>query len=232
MIPSNEQPGQSQPAGENRLYKKKPVIIEAIQWDGTYHGMKQIEILFPELRTTSCSCHKANNTVTTWSIKTLEGSYYISHNDFIIKGIKGEYYPCKPDIFEKTYEPVSPSPSKEGQQPVKTKHQILHYLLGMRLDAPDNTPMDKGECMMAMETYASQFLSREEELEKEIERLKDEYGSCLLILQELVDLKTIKDKVAAEDASKDNLNLHMQYLKRKPLTWEEAKKFLNKINSL
>ena len=39
-------------------------------------------------------------------IHTLEGDHEVSKGDFIIKGIKGEYYPCKPDIFEETYEPV------------------------------------------------------------------------------------------------------------------------------
>lgn len=39
-------------------------------------------------------------------IKTLEGKHFISPGDYIITGIKGERYPCKPDIFEQTYEPV------------------------------------------------------------------------------------------------------------------------------
>lgn len=98
-------------------FRKKSVVIQAIQWDGTYHGMKQIETLFPELITTACSCHKANDTVTTWSIKTLEGHYYVSHNDFIIKGIKGEFYPCKLDIFEKSYEALQSLSGKENKIP-------------------------------------------------------------------------------------------------------------------
>lgn len=39
-------------------------------------------------------------------IKTLEGDHYVIENDWIIQGVNGEYYPCKPDIFEKTYEKV------------------------------------------------------------------------------------------------------------------------------
>ena len=42
---------------------------------------------------------------TCWCIKTLEGEMVISPNDWIIKGVKGELYPCKPDVFEQTYEP-------------------------------------------------------------------------------------------------------------------------------
>jgi hypothetical protein len=41
-----------------------------------------------------------------WSIATLEGQHIVSVGDFIIKGVKGEFYPCKPDIFEMTYEPA------------------------------------------------------------------------------------------------------------------------------
>ena len=40
------------------------------------------------------------------NIKTLEGTMRVSINDYIIKGLCGEFYPCKPDIFEKSYEPV------------------------------------------------------------------------------------------------------------------------------
>ena len=43
----------------------------------------------------------------TFSIKTLEGNMKAENNDWIIKGVNGEFYPCKPDIFEKTYELVT-----------------------------------------------------------------------------------------------------------------------------
>ena len=41
-----------------------------------------------------------------WSVSTLEGPLHISEGDWIIRGVKGEYYPCKPDIFAATYDPV------------------------------------------------------------------------------------------------------------------------------
>ena len=69
-------------------YRKKPVIIEAIQWNGR-NSLELIEFtnnkLFPRL-------------------ETLEGIITASIGDFIIKGVNGEYYPCKPEIFYKTYE--------------------------------------------------------------------------------------------------------------------------------
>lgn len=82
-------------------YRKKPVVIEAVQFD----GKNCFEILkFMD---------RASNI---WDgdllpcdipvIHTLEGDLTASVGDWIIKGIKGEFYPCKPDIFEATYEPA------------------------------------------------------------------------------------------------------------------------------
>ena len=87
-------------------YRKKPVIIDAIQFDGTLNGYEEIRRIFKDLKTMSRSYHEERNEVTSWSIQTLEGSHQVSKGDYIIKGIKGEFYPCKPDIFELTYEPV------------------------------------------------------------------------------------------------------------------------------
>ena len=46
------------------------------------------------------------NECSDWTIRTLEGQHRVSKGDFVICGIKGEFYPCKPDIFEQTYEEV------------------------------------------------------------------------------------------------------------------------------
>ena len=82
-----------------KKYRKKPVVIEAMQWDGMSVSKA---ILF---------CTKGNIDIMgtyPWKlkIKTLEGTMTADIGDFIIKGINGEFYPCKPDIFEKTYELV------------------------------------------------------------------------------------------------------------------------------
>lgn len=81
-------------------YRKKPVIIEAEQFVicDTKNPPPFITILgitFPI--TKDC----------TIVVPTLEGQHIASNLDFIIKGVKGEVYPCKPDIFEMTYEPVN-----------------------------------------------------------------------------------------------------------------------------
>ncbi len=80
-------------------YRKKPVVVDAIQWTGKntsavqqfcpvaikiYDGRKIAYLLIP----------------------TLEGGHQAKKKDWIIKGVKDEFYPCKPDIFEQTYEAV------------------------------------------------------------------------------------------------------------------------------
>jgi hypothetical protein len=85
-------------------YRKKPVVIEAVQFDGSSISADMIS---------SWSDKKVWSNTTGFgeflgslSINTLEGVMTASKGDYIIKGIKGEYYPCKPDIFEATYEKV------------------------------------------------------------------------------------------------------------------------------
>ena len=82
-------------------YRKKPVVINAMQWTGSnWEEVRQwIRTLVPEEAGVSC----LKGVVT---IDTLEGRMTASKGDFIICGIQGEFYPCKPDIFEATYEAV------------------------------------------------------------------------------------------------------------------------------
>lgn len=77
-------------------YKKKPSTIEAIQ----YHKDKIGEAL------DFCSQMKYDPESNEYYIQTLEGSMLVSEGDYIIKGVAGEFYPCKPDIFERIYDPV------------------------------------------------------------------------------------------------------------------------------
>lgn len=75
------------------LYVKKPIVIEAIQFDG--YNTEEIKSFCGD----SCMTGFLDKIV----IHTLEGNMNASIGDYIIKGINGEFYPCKPDIFEKTY---------------------------------------------------------------------------------------------------------------------------------
>lgn len=80
-----------------RRYRKRPVIIEAIEFTGL--NDREVRDFCPSVRDPIDT--KAN-----LIIPTLEGEMLVSVGDFIIKGIAGEFYPCKPDIFRATYEVV------------------------------------------------------------------------------------------------------------------------------
>ena len=100
-------------------YRKKPVVVEAFQlkdnlyfkFFGCVYHLYQNEGLFPRwiikridrffIKNKEYLQHNGK-----LMVKTLEGEHIISKNDWIIKGVKGELYPCKPDIFEMTYEKV------------------------------------------------------------------------------------------------------------------------------
>lgn len=91
-------------------HRKKPVVIDAIQWTGdndreveaffayfdpTIPGVRLMHAAFGGIDADDCVV-----------INTLEGTMNAHPGDWIIKGVKGEFYPCKPDIFEATYEPA------------------------------------------------------------------------------------------------------------------------------
>lgn len=80
------------------LYRKKPVEIEAVQYDGTVGGVLELQHWAGALY--DRGAHQVY-------ITTLEGNMLVSPGDLVIKGVRGEFYPCKPDIFEATYEAVS-----------------------------------------------------------------------------------------------------------------------------
>jgi hypothetical protein len=83
-------------------FSKKPVVIEAFQWEGDNWQEVYDWIMSWDLQDPGVSCLYEKVT-----IQTLEGEMTASIGDFIIRGVQGEFYPCKPDIFDLTYEPVN-----------------------------------------------------------------------------------------------------------------------------
>lgn len=85
-------------------YRKKPVVVDAIQWDGGAISTIRIErFIGKELEMKPVPIGGTIEDARLY-IPTLEGLMEASIGDYIIKGVKGEFYPCKPDIFEMTYE--------------------------------------------------------------------------------------------------------------------------------
>lgn len=78
-------------------YRKKPIVIEAEQWFTVLgSSVKGVEFAKPPFSTGPAR----------WGINTLEGWFDIKDSDWVITGVNGEKYPCKPDVFEKSYEAV------------------------------------------------------------------------------------------------------------------------------
>lgn len=91
-------------------YRKKPVVIEAIRWTGKNH--REMYDFLEDKANDFIHAEGANFYIDHGKIeggliiKTLEGEHNSSIGDYIIKGVRGEFYPCKPDIFNMTYELV------------------------------------------------------------------------------------------------------------------------------
>ena len=95
-----------------RKYRKRPVVIEAIRWDGTEECLSVVLAWtdFDALPDDGIHVGRGIGYVPalgTLDIPTLEGTMTASPGDWIIKGVQGEFYPCKPDIFAATYESAS-----------------------------------------------------------------------------------------------------------------------------
>ena len=83
-------------------YRKRPVEVDAVQFTG--FNIEEIAEFTGETPPHQ-SLALAGETAL-YKITTLEGKLFASPGDWVIRGVQGEYYPCKPDIFEATYEPV------------------------------------------------------------------------------------------------------------------------------
>ena len=120
LATSSDNPGTGNPEGDavSTQYRKKPVVIEAMQFAGGAESATPIiNWIFnggqtaswreeePEIRVSNGELAQLYSAERI-RIRTLEGDMAATPGDFVIKGVQGEFYPCKPDIFEATYEAV------------------------------------------------------------------------------------------------------------------------------
>lgn len=153
-------------------YRKKPVTIEAVQFDGL--NPTEIKDFVGE----NCEVEIYDNGVTPpvahIVIHTLEGDMEVSKGDYVIKGVKGEFYPCKPDIFRQTYESEEPDKSLEEEIEKCWKDWL----------SPSNQPsvegvFPKSEFMM----YARHFAEWQKS-----QMLKDAYVESLIVEDGRIEL--------------------------------------------
>ena len=100
-------------------YRKKPVVVEAMRFDGSAESGADIMMWAHSYGVEVVEYHPfladrfrgdpkvyVAHSDPFMRIKTLEGTMVASKGDWVIRGVKGEFYPCKPEIFEATYEPI------------------------------------------------------------------------------------------------------------------------------
>lgn len=91
-------------------YKKKPIVVEAIRWTGS--NLEEIrnfvgnDLIENYIKHFDIEMTLIKQTLTGIAINTLEGTMKVDYGDYIIKDVNNELYPCKPDVFEQTYEEV------------------------------------------------------------------------------------------------------------------------------
>jgi hypothetical protein len=108
-------------------YRKKPVVVDAMEWDGTAinatpiidwvvagGGTATYRCDTPEPAHCNSPATDANHHI---SIQTLEGAMKVSAGDYVIRGVQGEHYPCRGDIFAATYELVTDCPHEPTKRP-------------------------------------------------------------------------------------------------------------------
>lgn len=134
-------------------YRKKPVVVDVVQFDGwnwreVYQFMSNEPLLF------TCDFIQYE----TIEINTLEGKMTASIGDFIIKGVKGEFYPCKPDIFALTYEPVErewPKCAKELFEELGYKQVVAEHDTDIRYSGEDGVIIEFRVGMWNSKTYVT-----------------------------------------------------------------------------
>lgn len=181
-----------------KQFRKKPVVIEAIQFDGT--NKEEIHNFVGDAIGQDVNSKDL-------FITTLEGIMIASVGDYIIKGVQGEFYPCKPDIFEQTYNEV-----QENASDLITEVNVTELLkIAKQSEHQYNAVVKQNKELQSelREVQNENFLLKDafETYKKENERLERELKSCnyVFMKEHIENLKTVlfKIKNIAEMAIKE-----------------------------
>lgn len=143
-------------------YRKKPVVIEAFKWTGAYDQTENPVWIVEAIKDGRVQFENELTPDVYLTIDTLEGVMKANQGDWIIRGLKGELYPCKPDIFEASYElvedsPVAPKPT--AIQPVlePLELRVLFYLREAFEDDPNSGPKDTSDIAEALDVSVKEL---------------------------------------------------------------------------
>ena len=166
-------------------YIKKPIEIEAIQWTG--FNLEEIKsfvgnTLNYEIFDGAWQAGMAPPRVE-MKIKTLEGEMQVSVGDYIIKGVKGEFYPCKPDIFEMTYEAKNENVAAENEtETLKKEIERLNIILDKYAGRYGKVTREKYEVTNKVVNIVADLI-----WEGESEKLNIPIGGAYFKKQEFID---------------------------------------------
>jgi hypothetical protein len=176
-----------------KKYRKRPVVVEAMQFTGD--NWDEVADFLGETPRVWGDEECAENFLT---IVTLEGNHRVSVGDYIIKGVQGEFYPCKPDIFETTYEPVTEAGSGNRGPAKKSLPATEEYDRVRREDAWAGVYTDGTPVRLLPQTVSDamrdELQDRVYKLEEELRKLRQQYnlerevyidkGNTLVVLED------------------------------------------------
>lgn len=164
---------------------KKPIEIEAIQWNRwNLQEIKEFvgDSLVYEYYDAAWEVSKGPAMVD-MKIKTLEGEMQVSVGDYIIKGVKGEFYPCKPDIFEMTYEAKNENVAAENEtETLKKEIERLNIILDKYAGRYGEVTREKHEVTNKVVNIVADLI-----WEGESEKLNISIGGAYFKKQEFID---------------------------------------------
>ena len=108
-------------------YRKKPVVVEAMQFIDNHEICNSHEIA-EWVKANEWPIQLENGRLWLKTLESADGRHLVSPSDWVIKGVKGEFYPCKPDIFAATYEPVQPSAPSTEDGAMRAARKIIGWV--------------------------------------------------------------------------------------------------------
>jgi hypothetical protein len=181
-------------------YRKKSVVIEAVQFDGTPKGALDVFDAF-DIDGAQFRPNLSDLARGVILIPTLEGDMTASGGDWIIRGVKGEFYPCKPDIFAATYEDGSAAGASETVQEARAYVEAQFHAGGFDVDGLDAliaaVRADEAEHRRIVHELREQVCRKLADTEAELDALRADTAPAISKKANSVDEKLAKKLISA-----------------------------------
>jgi len=158
-----------------KKYRKRPVVVEAMQF--TEDNREEVEKFIGDRLPYSLSYDHGFSR----KINTLEGPVDLKPGDYVIKGVKGEFYPCRPDIFEMTYEPVDEIVGRDSNRIVELEERTgaAEYNFGIEHEALKKAEAELEDIRNTAAEQSALYHRAQDQvykLEKELRKLREQYN--------------------------------------------------------